>query len=1061
MAVFVDPKTGERFGNVPDEEAERAQSEFGLISPEEYDKQQRWAALSPAEKAADYATAVPQAIARGAMAPGMALQQAITGKPVTSEAATPEVQARYASPGAQFEEGVFSPEAIERKERHPFIASTGEALPSTLAGGALGGAVAGGSLGLLPGAGLMAGESALQGVSQEAVESVTGKRDFSASSALMNGGIDLAFSTLTFGLAHGFGKLGKGAARATGEAAGEVAGAAETAAQALPPKRNFLSELDPGEAPQAIGGARRARSAGAAASVNQPYAARAERAAAEGAEAAPGAYKGRGVNDVEPLTDDVYDAAVKDFDDATDVKRVEREARFLADPKTAQHLTDLGAMNVADNLDSVRTVLRDDASLAAKNADFERMATEWTPEQQAAKKAWMERNLTKAADDLAEHIQQTRAAAKDAGAGRAGPRAGGADAIEAGGFDAAVQKTLRTGMDKIRRAEGAQQAIAIDSLKRELGGTVNDIRRSRTLDAATKAERTGKLVEFYTTLQQGLESEDLFGKMGSLQKATNEATTRLIEPFSRIEAKFSERLGDTWGKTGQAAANRETKASAVASMLRASPVEQREFIRVLDDGLSAADDLIAARQAHGITHLDDLEAAKKGLEEIRNEFRFARVLKAAERRAGEATTGLGQMAAEAAVDFAGKRIPFVGGMAASQGKGFLRNLANAAEMPKPGTPLGDVVAGRLKAYAKNPDLRDAGFSRTLPKTLQEALRGHGGQVAGVAGLLGGAAVLGASGTAGAAELLPEQQKARQGFDAQLSVMPPDQQARAIGTAESFARIQRKTEQRVEGAVTDLFALAKDPSAEPRYRSPEARVIDQRAQKLDVPRHMARFMGDRDDPVQAFRDKSKLITKLVSDPAALARNMADNLGELPREQPEIFASMVGQTMMVAQYLHDKMPGNSGRSALDPGGYPPTFEEISEWAGHWTGAIHPLDSLDDLASNDLVPEQMEAVQALHPEGYAMFQTSAMKQIHSLSRKRGAIPLEALEQIDGALGLDGAGEPILSSAMAGLIQQATAKEAERLEQQAQAQKPQAPMVSQSPSRLASSSLSSLHPE
>src|SRR4029079_19512760 len=164
------------------------------------------------------------------------------------------------------------------------------------------------------------------------------------------------------------------------------------------------------------------------------------------------------------------------------------------------------------------------------------------------------------------------------------------------------------------------------------------------------------------------------------------------------------------------------------------------------------------------------------------------VLQAAERRAGEVAPGLGQMAAEAAVDFAASKVPIVGKAAAQQGKGFLRGLANAAEMPARGTPLGDVLAARLKAYAKNPDLADAGVSRTLPRWLQESLRGHGGQVAGAAALVGGGAILAAPGTAGAAELLPEQQKARDGFQSQLALMPPDQQAAQIQTAQAFARI---------------------------------------------------------------------------------------------------------------------------------------------------------------------------------------------------------------------------------------------------------------------------------
>jgi len=290
-------------------------------------------------------------------------------------------------------------------------------------------------------------------------------------------------------------------------------------------------------------------------------------------------------------------------------------------------------------------------------------------------------------------------------------------------------------------------------------------------------------------------------------------------------------------------------------------------------------------------------------------------------------------------------------------------------------------------------------------------------------------------------------------------MPPDQQAAQIQTAQAFARIQQKTEQRVQGAVKDLFALAKDPKAKPRFRSPKAREIDRRSEQLDVPRHLARFMGKQDDPVDAFRDKSGMIRDLVAHPEKLSRHLADNLGDLPTQQPEIFASMVGQTMAAVQYLDDRRPGSAGRSALDPEGYPPTFEEISEWAGHWVGTFHPLDSIDDLASNELVPEQIEAVQALWPESYQMFQTAAMAQIHELSQQKGGIPLDALQQIDSALNLDGAGEPILSSAFAGLLKQAAQADAQKT--QAEAAKPQPPMQSQSPQRLASSALGSLHPQ
>lgn len=388
---------------------------------------------------------------------------------------------------------------------------------------------------------------------------------------------------------------------------------------------------------------------------------------------------------------------------------------------------------------------------------------------------------------------------------------------------------------------------------------------------------------------------------------------------------------------------------------------------------------------------------------------------------------------------------------ANGGDRFLRKLSEQEHRMFSGLELNVTdLKSRLSARAGEAGYVDLG---ARPGT---------GSNASLSGILTSPMALTAAGGAtllAGAKLLPDQQKARDQLDQQLQGLPSDQQQAHIQTAQSLARIQQKTEQRVKGAVTDLFALAKDPKAKPRYRSPKARELDKRSVDLDVPKHLARFMGKHDDPVDAWAEKSKLINSVVSDPSRLASHMAHNLGDLPTQQPEIFASMVGQTMATMQYLHGVMPGVSGRTALDPKGYPPTFEEISSWAGHYVGAVHPLDSLDDLASNELVPEQIDAVQSLWPEGYQMFQTAAMGQIHELSQHKGVIPREALEQIDSALNLDGAGEVTLSSAFADLLKQATKADAQKL--QAEAAKPQPPMQSQSPSRLASSALGSLHGE
>lgn len=324
------------------------------------------------------------------------------------------------------------------------------------------------------------------------------------------------------------------------------------------------------------------------------------------------------------------------------------------------------------------------------------------------------------------------------------------------------------------------------------------------------------------------------------------------------------------------------------------------------------------------------------------------------------------------------------------------------------------------------------------------------------GLTAGAGV----GLAAAHQLTPEQQANREQLRQRVEGLTPEEQQVQIRTVEGFARLGASTTQRVKAAVTDLFASAMDPD-KPRPRSAKLRAIDSRAEKLGVTRSVARFMGRKtDDLFEAFDARKETIGKIVSDPAALARSMADNLGDLPKLQPEIFSKMVAQTYRAAVYLHADMPGNAGKSILNPEGYPPTIEEIEEWAGKWSGALHPLDAIEDLAANDLQPEQMDAVQAVHPEAYGMFQQLAVQHIALLGHRGRQIPQQALEQIDTALSLDGACDPLLTWGMADLIASSEAQVAQQ-KAQAPAGAPPRPMNFETPENLASSSLATLRPQ
>lgn len=1034
MPVLVDPTSGQRYdyADLSDEETAKDQKTYGLITPEQYAARQKAEAEGPLVGAG-----------RALVKPVVGLTNLGMKAGLLDAPPNAEEQAKWDAALADFglmgeahsevnPVSSFAGEAVGQGTLGAVSAGAGAAVAGTLGASALVGG----------GAGLLA-ESATSGVSQEAIDAVTEKRDFSAKSALMKGGIDLAFNLLGAGAGHLAGRFLGDAAEAGTRAEGRGLADAVEPEQSVPAGRNILAELDPGEVPEAIGGAaragkRRPKSAGAAASAGRSYA------------------EAKAANDT-GLSEDLYDAASRELRDGPDGKPLAKEAQFLAD--NSDSLTELAAQNTADHLDDVGKILKEDVSLDAKIDDLKAFESTWTPEQRAAQSAWAKNAVESQADDILRTVEAGQKAAADVRAGRSGAREAGVEAIDAGGIDARIGTALRMGLDKVRRAEGAAQAEAVDQLKRSVGGLVKDIGRSGSLDEGTKKARIELLDGYYKTLQEGLQDEAKYGRFGALQKDTNAALTDLIEAKGRLDSRLTERLGDTYGAVGQQAINRRAVAGKVAGIMRSGPLEQRELFRDVAAVNDALRRLTEARRAHGLGRLERLDRLEKGLSEFADDLKFARTLQVAQRVAKDATPGLGERLAGAGVDLVAGRVPVVGGALKKEGQGLLQRLTKSDALPAKGTALREAIDNRLKAYSRNTELADIGYSGTLPRWLQETLRGHGGQVAGVAGVVGAGALL-APGEAGAAEFLPEQKRARDEVDAQLAGLPPDEVAVRLRTAEAFARIGHDVNRRVEGAVSSLFAVARDPRAPPPHRSPAARALDKRAAELDVPRHMARFMGRHDDPVAAWKEKSQTVTEIATNPAKVARRMAQSLGDLPRQQPEIFAAMVAETVATGTYLYETRPVTSGKSALSPEGYPPTHEEIDEWAGRWVGALHPLDTLDDLGSNDLVPEQMEAVQARWPEAYTMFQTAAMKQIHELSQLRRPIPIEALEQIDSALDLDGAGEPTLSSAMAQLLRQAEQAEEQRLQQEAQnAPPPPGPSQPNGPARLASSALGSLH--
>lgn len=944
MPRYVDPRTGERFDTVPAEDEERARREFGLVPAEEYERDQALEARPLGEKIADKATSLGQGIARGAMAPGMALQQAITGEMPGVEAGREQ---------SALSESVFGPEAKERRARNPITAGIGESVPSMIAGGITAGAGAG----IVATAGILTAESAVGGLSQEAVDSVTEGRDFSAKAAGWNGVLQLGLGALVHGAARGIGAL-RGAADETAEAATGL-------------RRNFLAEVDKGPVP--TGEARAARSAGAAA---------------------------------EDFSDDVWDDAVKSIDDANAGAGAVPEARFVAEQ--AEPMLDLAAMQASDNLDAARRIMQSDISEAVRVSDVARAAEQWSPDMVRAQDEWV-------FPSVVEQGQQLNKVLAEAREGIASGKG-----FDPGGFGKQARDVIDRGIAAVSNSAGPERFNAINNLKRGVDGIIRDVGNSRRMvESGDAAPLIAALRPYTDGLREGLEQEALWGLAAPLQRDMNAAYHAVIEPLGRFESRLSERLGSKWGEVGQAAKQRRTKAGAMKQLIGGDAVTNRELLADAAEALDGIGRLAEARAQHGLSKLEGLPALEKALREVKADINMGSVIAVATRKAAEDAGGIGGAVAGAAIDAVVGRIPGAG-ILGGGAKNLAQRLLKAAKRPDASTPIGRVLENRLAAWSRNPDLANAGFSRRLPQWLQSSLRGKGGVVAGGAVGLGSLAAL--EGEAGAAQADPAKQANRQALVAQLVAQDPAQLEASARTVEGFGRVALQARTRVNKAVEDLFSAATSPNYEPR-RSAEAMRLEARAEKLGVTRNVARFIGNSGDLATAYRQKSEALRRVAMQPGALVQEMQRNLGDIPTEHPEIFGRMVAETMRAAQYLIATKPSNSGRSVLNPEGFDPTDDEIEEWAGRWSGALSPLDTIEDLAANDVSGEQLETTKLLHPDAFSMFQQAAVSHIALLSQQRRQVPQHALEQLDSALDLQGAADPTLSWAMASLIEQATA--------------------------------------
>lgn len=571
MAVFVDPRSGKVYSNVPDEDAARARGEFGLVTEAEWQAQQTG-------DAADTKGAfglIGEGFERGLghvqdFARSAGWTPPIPGSdafgPGSAPLAPPAEPAPLPAAGAETFPEAFSPEARIRSERHPILTGIGTGLAVAPAAGiaaAAGGALAPGAVPIVGGAvGALGAESAVEGLAQEWDDAWLEQRPFelkrAAANILLFGGGDM--------LLRGGGKLaGKALSTLTAPTSTQRLGA-----------RNVIAEAQ----------------------------ARAGKAANRPATRSVGAASAQELNDP-------FDDAIGQMDEAS--------AYTLA--RDFDDHSFLVARSMADNMTRLNNGLSESLGNQLKLRDFEIAADAWDGSMLERQQEWIDQ-LDGMGRDLVEAIELAPVDLGNHGKRVAADITQKLDQIAEAPTPARRLQLLdnfKKTLDRhVMRIAGDWQADAVAR------GDLLELLEPFT--GVTKGERG--------FLRESLENPELFGHAADLQKALNKPWHEMLKSWQKVQSLLLEATGEKqFGVMGAGRNVMEGTVERARALIGRDPRELGEIRAHLGRVFDGYQGLIDARQAHGIVEKEGLPELEQSIRDLMEDWNLGATLGAAKAKA--------------------------------------------------------------------------------------------------------------------------------------------------------------------------------------------------------------------------------------------------------------------------------------------------------------------------------------------------------------------------------------------------------------------------------------------
>lgn len=148
---------------------------------------------------------------------------------------------------------------------------------------------------------------------------------------------------------------------------------------------------------------------------------------------------------------------------------------------------------------------------------------------------------------------------------------------------------------------------------------------------------------------------------------------------------------------------------------------------------------------------------------------------------------------------------------------------------------------------------------------------------------------------------------------------------------------------------------------------------------------------------------------------MAEHLADNLGALPKEAPELVMQINAKAMAAVQFLSSKIPASYGFSMMYPEGPPPSKMDVVEMSLYLRGVMSPKEVVQAIGEGSAMPEEIEAFRAVHKTWFSQLQEATRDEVAMAAEEGRVISASRIAQLETVLDMPGQLDPTFSDDIA----------------------------------------------